>query len=148
MRKFIFFAVLAFAACSTPANPVLLQDGQLAVGALTVIESDAKLLNAPAADIAAIDTGINVLQTGLNDLKAGTKTPNDFARLANDEITVLSPIMLDALHANATMRLGVTLLQQLVTVIAADVTAANTAPTAASIDTRGRVRVWMEGQRK
>jgi len=141
-------ALLAFSACTTPLNPTLLQDGQLVVAALQAIDADAVALGAPAADTALIAVALTAVQTGLTDLQKGSKTPQDFATLLTDEINSVAPTLLMDLHANQTITTGVVLLKNLIPVIVADVTAGQKAPTAASIDTRGRMRVWIDGQKR
>lgn len=133
---------------TTALSPTLVQDGNLAVAALQALGNDAMLLGAPAADATAIGLATTALQTGLFDLQKGVKTPQDFAMLFNDEVNQLAPTVLRDMKANATITTGVALLESFVTIIAADVTPASTAPTAASIDTRARLAAWISQKPK
>lgn len=154
MRKLLpaIFVVLGLlAACATPLNPTIVQDGNLAIAALNALNADAGLLGAPQADTTAITLATRALQTGLTDLQKGNKTAADFAALVNDEITTLAPTLLKDFHANATITAGVALLQAFIPVILADATqtATSTSPAVPHVaDDRARLQIWVMGQRK
>lgn len=133
---------------TTALSPTLVQDGNLGVAALQTLGNDVMILGGPAADAAAINLAQNAVKIGLSDLQKGTKTPQDFATLFNDEVTQLAPTILKDVGANTTIKDGVVLLSSFVTIIAADVTPASTAPTAASIDTRARLAAWISQKPK
>lgn len=140
---------LALAGCgSTPINPTLLSDGQLAGAALQVLITDAQTLGAPAEDVSKAQAVLAALQTAVADLKKGSATAQDFATLATDEINSVTPTLLADLHANATLTWGVTLLENFIPLIAADVAPVTTAPTAAAIDRRSALQAWVTGQKK
>lgn len=139
----LFFCALLVSCGLTLSNPTLLQDGDLAIKALTLLEQDAKLLGAPAIDTGAIGLATVSVQTALADLKKGIKTPQDFATVVNDQVSLLAPTLLADFKANNTITTGVVLLQQLVLVIAAEVTANQAPPTARSVDVRAQLQAWM-----
>lgn len=141
------FLLALVVSCGVTISPTLINDGNLAVTALTTLNSDAKLLGAPAKDTQAIDAVIISVKTALADLQKGIKTPTDFAQAVNDQISVLAPILLTDFKANTEITTGVVLLQQLVLVIAAE--AANKPPTAQkSFDARAEMQAWLMKHKK
>lgn len=148
MKQWRLLLAALLVSCGLTLSPTLLQDGELAVTALSTLNDDAKLLGAPSADVDAIGTAITGVQTALADLKKGIKTPQDFATAVNDQISVLAPILLTDIKANTTIRTGVVLLQQLVLVIGAEVIATNHPPTARQIDIRSELNLWVEAHGK
>jgi hypothetical protein len=154
MRKMIFAGtLLALVGCTAtggvaPLNPNLARDGNLVVAALQVLSTDATTLGAPAEDVTVINVAIDAVQTELTALQKGSMTPQDVATNINAEIGVVAPPLLRDFKANATIKTGVLLLQNFVTIIAADVAPVTTAPTAAAIDTRSKLDAWVHGQKK
>lgn len=149
-RLVLFLCVLVFA-CTAPLNPTLVSDGNLAIAGLKALSADAALLGTPTADTTAINLATTSIQTALTDLQGGIKTPAAFASLVNDQVSLLAPVLLKDFHANNTITTGVVLLQQLVLLIAAEVSGP-TVPTAAMApklgDARQQLQAWLNGQKK
>lgn len=151
-------AAVGLFACATPLNPSILKDGNLAIAALNALDTDAVALGAPAADTAAIDLAIAALQTGLTDLGKGSETAADFATLADDEISLLAPVLLRDFHANQTITVGALLLQNMIPIIAADAAVAtgpSPAPAARSLavsvkaeDVRAQLMGWIASHKR
>lgn len=148
--KWYIWLCATLVACAA-VIPALLQDGNLAITALTTLSSDTKLLGAPPVDTIAIDTVTSAVQAALADLKKGVKTSSDFAQLINDQISQLAPTILKDLKANSDITTGVVLLQQLVMLIAAEATAQQT-PTAEMsphlIEARANMQDWLQRHHK
>jgi len=145
MKRFFLFLFALLVACTVPPAAVI-QDGNLAVLALNTLNDDAKLLGAPARDTDAIAVASKAVQTALTDLQKGIKTPQDFAAAVNDQVSVLAPTLLADFKASEKITTGVVLLQQLVLLIAAEVTANQTAaapPTARSVNARAELQIWV-----
>ena len=140
MRKFLF-ACLVLAGCTIPPlSPTLLSDANLAIAALQALNTDATLLGAPLADTTAITIATGAIQTALTDMQNGIKTPQDFATAVDDEVSQLAPTLLKDFKANTTVTTGVVLLQQLVLLIGAEVTAPTTSAQAA---VRQKMQNWV-----
>lgn len=152
MKKALLLTVslAALAACTstTALSPTLVQDGTLTVAALQVLSADAATLGAPPADVAAVNLAATAVQTALTDLQKGSTTPQAFATLATDEINAVAPTILRDVKANPTITTGVTLLTNFIPIIAADVAAQTTAPTAAAIDNRSGLQAWVTANKK
>lgn len=151
MKRFVLFVCVLVFACTAPLNSTLVSDGNLAIAGLKALSADAALLGAPSADTTAIGLATDSVQTALTDLQKGIKTPADFATLVNDQISQLAPTLLKDFHANNTITTGVVLLQQLLPLIAAEVSGP-AVPTAAMSpklgDARQQLQAWLNGQKK
>ena len=149
MKRLIYVGLILLFGCGVTLSPTLLQDGNLALTALTTLNSDAKLLGAPAADTMAIDAVASAVQTALADLKKGVKTPSDFAQLVNDQVSQLAPVLLKDFKANGTITTGVVLLQQLVLLIGAEANMQQTSIMAPRMtDARQNMQDWLNRHKK
>lgn len=146
MRKLLFICLLLFG-CATPLviSPTLIQDANLAVAALNTLSGDMTLLGAPAADATAISLVTGAIQTALTDLESGAKTPADFVQLVNDQVSTMAPTLLKDFATNNKITTGVILLQQLLPLMAAEVTAQ---PTVAARlgDARKDLQDWVNSK--
>jgi hypothetical protein len=147
LRSLPIAAALLLASCSTPVNPTLIADGQLAVATLSTIDTIAgNIPGVPASVTGLIGVALTGIQAGLTDLQSGAQTPASVAALIQTEIkTVAKPVATD-LKANATIQNGLTLLSNLAPVIAADVgpvpTVNVTAEAAPHADPRAALAAW------
>ena len=146
MRKLLFICLLLFG-CATPLviSPTLIQDANLAVAALNTLSGDMTLLGAPAADATAISLVTGAIQTALTDLESGAKTPADLVQLVNDQVSTMAPTLLKDFATNNKITTGVILLQQLLPLMAAEVTAQ---PTVAARlgDARKDLQDWVNSK--
>lgn len=150
MKRLLVLLALSLGACANmPISQTLLNDGNLLIAGLQTVDSTLKTANAPATDVALVETAIAALQTAEADLQAGKQTPAGFAKLAQDEIAKFAPAVLADLHANATIVTGVTLIENLLPVIIADVTPAAPAKVGAAMtDQRQALRNWIQAAGK
>jgi hypothetical protein len=146
MNRFVLMLAVMLAACSIPISPTLIQDGNLALTALKALETDAALMGASPADLAAIGLVEGAIQFALADLQKGVKTPADFVTLVNDQISQLAPPLLKDFKASPKVAMGVALLQNLLPVMAAEVM---TQPKAAEMvgDPRAKLQAWVDGHK-
>lgn len=140
--------VVALVGCSTPVNPALLRDGQIAIEALQAL--DVAVGFAPGVPASAVIIAGDVLAAARRDLTAlqsGATTAASFGTALTANIGKLDSVAAD-LNANATIVTGIGLLKNLMPAIAADVAGAPTpvtgtpAAATAAPDVRTRLRAW------
>lgn len=154
MRKTVVFALtVILASCgltgSTPSQTFLTDAGK-AVTILQALDSDAAALGAPVALTTAIGFALTTIETADTDLANGKTTPAAFSTLLTDEINNLSPVLLANFKSNSNITTGVLLAQQLVLLIAGEITTPTTTPpvTAATMspDLRDQIDTWLHSQ--
>jgi hypothetical protein len=142
MKRLIFagaFAV-ALAACTTPVNPTLLQDGQLVVAGLTALDGVAVAAGASVADTTLVSNVLSLAQSNLSELQSGTVTPATYVTLIQGDIQQFTPTFLSDIKANASLVAGVEALEGLVPVLTQDVTGT---ASATAVDPRARLQTWI-----
>lgn len=153
LRKMLGAAIVAaLVGCSTPVNPTLLQDGQIAVEALQALDAAVSFVpGVPASAVILAGDVLAAAQQALTSLQNGATTAAAFGTALSADIGKLQPIATD-LKANQTITTGIALLQRLVPTITADI--ANTpAPAPAPVtgtpataqaapDVRGQLKAW------
>jgi hypothetical protein len=142
-RRSLLVAVPAIAlfGCSSAPSTQFLSDAQLT---LTMFNSVVQTVAMdPKASPGLINNAVAVLgtlQTALNDLKAGVKTPSDYAKVATDVLNGVKGPILAAMSANPDIVLAVNLAVGLLPVLAADIEAQNGTPTQKATLSDGRAR--------
>jgi hypothetical protein len=154
MRLASFAIPLMVAACSltSATTQTFLTDAGKAVTILQALDADAAALGAAPDITMAIGVALTAVQNADTELAAGKIDAAAFSTLLTNEVNQLGPTLLADFKSSTNIVTGVLLAQQLVTLIASEITTpvvtspAGPVTAAASPDLRDQIDAWLSHQ--